>query len=1791
MSTENPILDALQKSVIINRRDKPDQIAWTEWRANIASGCPAPPGSIVMTGAGGTIDPCLLPPSPPSNLPVYVNGNAVPFGPDSPDFNSTTPAAPAGYTNVIWQYDPSGNISAYYATSGIVSVPFSEIISGTSTGQSFVVGDGTTLTVACPGSGVIEATELATSTCTPVATNISAPAHPGQLLISQPGNASAVWADPFVQGVSVPGTSVLTGFSGGPIQPVLVGAQDPSNLLQNLRLDALYNLLVDVTNTVMVTGTVAVTQSTSPWITQIASGGVFSNNLNQDGSGNVGVNIENAPTVSVSNFPSEFEVTQGTTPWIVKDAAAESSLAALASTVGTGGSPAEPVLNVNVVNQTSGSSDVTIIACDVALPVSGTVAVSNFPPFPVKYPIQDSAGGNLTSTGGSLNVNVTNSAGSDVTVISPLVEYGSPPQAAIPVVVLNQAGSAANVSIVSPLDGSGYVEVDLKTALPTGSNTIGSIGNTSFGVTGTVAVTQSTSPWVVEDVAAGSYLETIASTVRSAGSPAEPVINVNVVSGGGSPDVTIVGCSVTLPVSGTVTADQGTSPWIVKDSAAEFSLSGIQSILSAVETTAGSPAVPALNVNVVNEAQTSSCVTQCTSPWVVSGTVTADQGGAWNIGTLTSVANPVTVQQSNAANLLATSYTDDGYGNKINSTSEGSPATTGLNIHVQNTSPIAVSGTVSVSQPVAVTQSTSPWVVKDSAAEASLASIASAVTSAGSPATPALAVDVVASVPITATFTESQIGVTQVTNPWAVSGTVTADQGGSWTVGVTGTVAVTQSTSPWVVSNPALSGMSFTPYGSPATENLNVYVVNPVTATFTETQIGVTQSTSPWVVSGTVTANAGTGTFNIQSNASVNLTEIGGAAVSSGNPLYVETVPGSTTVVTGAVAVTNAALSELAFTNYGSPAVAGLDVYLLNPVAVSNFPASQVVTLASTTITGSVAVTGTFWQAIQPVSGTVGVTGQSYTNVGSPAVSALNVYSEGGTVAVSNFPATQPVSGNDYTDPNNSTTTPLGANSVFTGAATSTTGYSQLMLSIDSDQQSTGTSGILVQWSEDGTNWGDQDWGQFGSADVGTGQGYSFPIKRKYYRVVYDNGPIAQTYFRMQSILKVNTSVGRLMDLIDVVDPNTHAQVVRNVAFGHSSYGSGTFNDTVVKNPSTAAAASDPSLVVTMSPNTATVPVSGTVTISGTTVVSGTVAISGTTVVSNPALSEMTFTNYGSPAEEALNVYVVNPSSGNAAAGPTGSAVPADADYIGFNSGGSLVGVSSTNPLPITGSISATNPSVGSTGSTAPTSATEIGIIASGNLVGVGSSNPLPIVGNKTSNSAPPGSTNVGVLPALAYNQPVVEAQGNQVALTTDLQGNLRIIQSQTDLFGTPVVQIRDAQWQVNHSLGADATNITPTLTNSGTISYTAIPGACQLSTAGAVSSGANLLSVGTLDYQVGFEWFQIFTVAFPSVTGAVGSQVGASNSYMRIGFYNNSGGNPLDGFFVGFEGNSLFGITHFRAGTGQDSFSLNTSPGIPITSFNGDQCAGGSSISSFTSAGTPIAIDFTKQNLFRMRGGWLATGNVVLEVMSPDETWVTMHTFRNPNVLTQPYTSTTNWNYQVDCQNNASSTATNTMFVCGASFGSSSSETRITDAITPAWMVPTVRDAAFAQYLSSGYASPSSGNWGPLQMDVSGNLKVAAASAPYAAAGNAPAIVSISTSSTPVLASNPLRKGCNLVNMSFETISLAFGANAAVLYSGATLGPGGTFWMDSFDFTTAAINAISTNAAQGGYLGVQEFQ
>ena len=86
----------------------------------------------------------------------------------------------------------------------------------------------------------------------------------------------------------------------------------------------------------------------------------------------------------------------------------------------------------------------------------------------------------------------------------------------------------------------------------------------------------------------------------------------------------------------------------------------------------------------------------------------------------------------------------------------------------------------------------------------------------------------------------------------------------------------------------------------------------------------------------------------------------------------------------------------------------------------------------------------------------------------------------------------------------------------------------------------------------------------------------------------------------------------------------------------------------------------------------------------------------------------------------------------------------------------------------------------------------------------------------------------------------------------------------------------------------------------------------------------------------------------------------------------------------------------------------------------------------------------------------------------------------------------------------------------------------------------------------------------------------------------NSPTFATVGVTSAQALASNASRKGLILINTSTGNISLGFGV-AAVLNSGITLYPNGTFFMDEYMYTTAAVNAIAANASSN--LAIQEWQ
>ena len=87
--------------------------------------------------------------------------------------------------------------------------------------------------------------------------------------------------------------------------------------------------------------------------------------------------------------------------------------------------------------------------------------------------------------------------------------------------------------------------------------------------------------------------------------------------------------------------------------------------------------------------------------------------------------------------------------------------------------------------------------------------------------------------------------------------------------------------------------------------------------------------------------------------------------------------------------------------------------------------------------------------------------------------------------------------------------------------------------------------------------------------------------------------------------------------------------------------------------------------------------------------------------------------------------------------------------------------------------------------------------------------------------------------------------------------------------------------------------------------------------------------------------------------------------------------------------------------------------------------------------------------------------------------------------------------------------------------------------------------------------------------------------------APSSPTAASVGVASAQVVAANANRKGLVLVNTSTARISLGFGA-AAVLDSGITLYPQGSFQMDIATFDLGAVNAIASAATSN--LAIQEY-
>jgi hypothetical protein len=104
---------------------------------------------------------------------------------------------------------------------------------------------------------------------------------------------------------------------------------------------------------------------------------------------------------------------------------------------------------------------------------------------------------------------------------------------------------------------------------------------------------------------------------------------------------------------------------------------------------------------------------------------------------------------------------------------------------------------------------------------------------------------------------------------------------------------------------------------------------------------------------------------------------------------------------------------------------------------------------------------------------------------------------------------------NSIVSTNNSTTSTLGSNGVYTGTGENNVGYAVLLVNVFADQNSA-AGGLQVQQSQDNTNWDISDsWTVAASTALQT----QVALVAKFYRIKYTNGTSAQGAFRLQAIL------------------------------------------------------------------------------------------------------------------------------------------------------------------------------------------------------------------------------------------------------------------------------------------------------------------------------------------------------------------------------------------------------------------------------------------------------------------------------------------------------------------------------------------------------------------------------------------------------------------------------------------------------------------------------------------------
>ena len=136
-----------------------------------------------------------------------------------------------------------------------------------------------------------------------------------------------------------------------------------------------------------------------------------------------------------------------------------------------------------------------------------------------------------------------------------------------------------------------------------------------------------------------------------------------------------------------------------------------------------------------------------------------------------------------------------------------------------------------------------------------------------------------------------------------------------------------------------------------------------------------------------------------------------------------------------------------------------------------------------------------------------------------------------------------------FVSTDNSTVATLGIDEVFTGPAEDVSRFASVSVSWNADEASA-KDGCLMQFSPDGTNWDRGVPVTSGSNLLQTDHGgvHRLSIIVQYFRVVYTNGGVAQTEFRLQTLFHTHNSMPLVSRLEQQLSLSTDCALVRPVS-------------------------------------------------------------------------------------------------------------------------------------------------------------------------------------------------------------------------------------------------------------------------------------------------------------------------------------------------------------------------------------------------------------------------------------------------------------------------------------------------------------------------------------------------------------------------------------------------------------------------------------------------------------------